>query len=256
MGPDAAQKLNDGGVFHFWQIAAMTAGRCRQGRRTTSSSVAASRARRLGCPGSRTRRRGIRDGGVIGARNALDLTLISADDSETRASALSTRAVRPSPVRSAAGLSGTPPHRRQQGLETDGERSPPRMVKELRDKTGAGMMDCKTALSEAGGDIEAAHRLAAQEGPVEGRQEGPAASPPKASSPSPSQGTEGVVVEVNSETDFVARNPEFQALATIDRRCRAGARRRRRGAARPALSRRRHRCRRRSPTPSPPSART
>ena len=45
------------------------------------------------------------------------------------------------------------------------------MVKDLRDKTGAGMMDCKKALNETQGDMEG-HRLAAQEGPVEGRQEG------------------------------------------------------------------------------------
>ena len=45
------------------------------------------------------------------------------------------------------------------------------MVKDLREKTGAGMMDCKAALTETGGDIEAAHRLAAQEGSLQGRQE-------------------------------------------------------------------------------------
>ena len=46
------------------------------------------------------------------------------------------------------------------------------MVKDLRDKTGAGMMDCKSALAETQGDMEAAIDLAAQEGPVQGRQEG------------------------------------------------------------------------------------
>ena len=46
------------------------------------------------------------------------------------------------------------------------------MVKELREKTGAGMMDCKAALTETNGDMEARSRLAAQEGPVQGRQEG------------------------------------------------------------------------------------
>ncbi|HEV7285455.1 translation elongation factor Ts [Kaistia sp. UC242_56] len=85
------------------------------------------------------------------------------------------------------------------------------MVKDLREKTGAGMMDCKAALIENGGDVEAsidwlrtkglakaakkAGRVAA-EGLV-----GVAAS-----------GTTAVVVEVNSETDFVARNAEFQQV--------------------------------------------
>ena len=50
--------------------------------------------------------------------------------------------------------------------------SPRSMVKELREKTGAGMMDCKAALGETGGDMEARGRLAAQEGPGQGRQEG------------------------------------------------------------------------------------
>ena len=46
------------------------------------------------------------------------------------------------------------------------------MVKELRESTGAGMMDCKAALTETGGDMHGSAGLAAQEGPVEGRQEG------------------------------------------------------------------------------------
>ena len=46
------------------------------------------------------------------------------------------------------------------------------MVKELRESTGAGMMDCKAALTETAGDMHGRAGLAAQEGPVEGRQEG------------------------------------------------------------------------------------
>ena len=53
------------------------------------------------------------------------------------------------------------------------------LVKDLRDKTGAGMMDCKKALTETGGDIEARGRLAAQEGAGRRGQEGRAASPPR-----------------------------------------------------------------------------
>jgi elongation factor Ts len=87
------------------------------------------------------------------------------------------------------------------------------MVKELRDKTGAGMMDCKAALTETSGDVEAAvdwlrakglSRAAKKAGRV--AAEGLVAVA--------SKGKRAVMVEVNSETDFVARNPEFQALAS------------------------------------------
>jgi elongation factor Ts len=86
------------------------------------------------------------------------------------------------------------------------------LVKELRDKTGAGMMDCKTALSETGGDIEAAIDWL--------RKKGLAKAAKKAGRTAAEglvaiaiAGTDGVVVEVNSETDFVAKNDQFQALA-------------------------------------------
>jgi elongation factor Ts len=84
-----------------------------------------------------------------------------------------------------------------------------RQVKELRDKTGAGMMDCKKALSETSGDLEAAVDWL--------RQQGLAAAAKKAGRLA-AEGLVGIaladgrgaVVEVNSETDFVARNPGFQ----------------------------------------------
>ena len=85
------------------------------------------------------------------------------------------------------------------------------MVKDLREKTGAGMMDCKVALTEVGGDIEAAvdwlrkkglSKAAKKSGRV--AAEGLVAAQVRDKA--------GVVVEVNSETDFVARNEEFQAL--------------------------------------------
>ncbi|MEJ0012917.1 MAG: translation elongation factor Ts [Bauldia sp.] len=87
------------------------------------------------------------------------------------------------------------------------------MVKELREKTGAGMMDCKAALTETAGDVEAAidwlrakglSRAAKKAGRV--AAEGLVAVA--------SQGKRAVVIELNSETDFVARNPEFQQLAS------------------------------------------
>lgn len=85
------------------------------------------------------------------------------------------------------------------------------MVKELRDKTGAGMMDCKTALTEVDGDTEAAIDWL--------RTKGLAKAANKAGRIAAegliglSGGDEhGAVVEVNSETDFVARNEQFQEL--------------------------------------------
>lgn len=84
------------------------------------------------------------------------------------------------------------------------------MVKELRDKTSAGMMDCKKALNETNGDMEAAVDWL--------RTKGIAKADKKASRvaaeglvASATAGTKGVVVEVNSETDFVARNDIFQS---------------------------------------------
>lgn len=90
-------------------------------------------------------------------------------------------------------------------------------VKELREKSGAGMMDCKKALAETGGDIEAAIDWL--------RKKGLAAAAKKAGRAAAeglvgvyTQGTEGVLVELNSETDFVARNEQFQELvATLSR---------------------------------------
>ncbi len=86
------------------------------------------------------------------------------------------------------------------------------LVKELRDKTGAGMMDCKTALSAVDGDIEAAIDWL--------RTKGLAKAPKKADRVAAEglvavavSGHSGVVIELNSETDFVARNLEFQGLA-------------------------------------------
>ena len=85
-------------------------------------------------------------------------------------------------------------------------------VKELRDKTGAGMMDCKKALNETAGDMEAAVDWL--------RTKGLAAAAKKAGRVASEglvavadEGTKGAVVEVNAETDFVARNAAFQGFA-------------------------------------------
>ena len=88
------------------------------------------------------------------------------------------------------------------------------MVKELRDQTGAGMMDCKAALSESGGNLDAAVDWLRKKGLSKAAKKagrvaaegliGIAVSPAK-----------GILVEVNSETDFVARNDLFQGLVKM-----------------------------------------
>jgi elongation factor Ts len=85
------------------------------------------------------------------------------------------------------------------------------MVKDLREKTGAGMMDCKTALNESNGDIEAAIDWLRKKGLSKAaKKSGRIAAEGLVAVAV--HGVDGVVVEVNSETDFVARNEEFQAL--------------------------------------------
>jgi elongation factor Ts len=87
----------------------------------------------------------------------------------------------------------------------------PQQVKQLREKTGAGMMDCKKALTEAGGDSEKAEAIL--------RKKGIASADKKASRATKEgvvaayihlQGKVGVLVEVNCETDFVAKNENFR----------------------------------------------
>ena len=88
------------------------------------------------------------------------------------------------------------------------------LVKELRDKTGAGMMDCKAALADTSGDIEAAVDWLRKKGLAKAAKKagrvaaegliGLALAPQK-----------GALVEVNSETDFVARNDQFQGLVRM-----------------------------------------
>src|ERR1041384_3190296 len=88
------------------------------------------------------------------------------------------------------------------------------MVKELRESTGAGMMDCKSPLTETNGDMTAAQDWL--------RKKGLSKAAKKAGRVAAEglvgvlvAGTKGVVVEVNSETDFVARNDLFQGLVKM-----------------------------------------
>jgi elongation factor Ts len=87
------------------------------------------------------------------------------------------------------------------------------MVKELREKTGAGMMDCKRALAESGGDFVKAEEHLRKKGlAAAAKKAGRIASEGLVSSYIHMGGKIGVLVEVNCETDFVARTEGFQAL--------------------------------------------
>ncbi|GBC90036.1 MAG: translation elongation factor Ts [Fimbriimonadales bacterium] len=90
----------------------------------------------------------------------------------------------------------------------------PQMIKELRDETGAGFMDCKRALEQAGGDMEEARKILRQKGAViatkrASKEVNQGVIAGKVSA----DGRTGVLIDLRCETDFVARNEEFLALA-------------------------------------------
>jgi len=88
------------------------------------------------------------------------------------------------------------------------------MVKDLRESTGAGMMDCKAALTETGGDMQAAQDWLRKKGLSKAaKKAGRVAA--EGLIGALTSGKKGVVVEVNSETDFVARNEHFQGLVKM-----------------------------------------
>jgi elongation factor Ts len=88
------------------------------------------------------------------------------------------------------------------------------MVKDLRESTGAGMMDCKAALTETGGDMQAAQDWLRKKGLSKAaKKAGRVAA--EGLIGALTAGTKGVVIEVNSETDFVARNEQFQGLVKM-----------------------------------------
>ena len=87
------------------------------------------------------------------------------------------------------------------------------MVKELRERTGAGMMDCKAALAETNGDMEKAIDLLRKKGMASAaKKAGRVAAEGAVGSYIHAGGKIGVLLEVNCETDFVARTEEFQEL--------------------------------------------
>lgn len=87
----------------------------------------------------------------------------------------------------------------------------PQLVKTLREKTNAGMMDCKRALTETGGDLEKAEDLLRKKGIASaGKKASRAAKEGIVAAYIHMQGKVGVLVEVNCETDFVAKNENFR----------------------------------------------
>ena len=90
----------------------------------------------------------------------------------------------------------------------------PQLVKELRERTGAGMMDCKRALEEADGDLERATELLRSRGLADAaKRSGRVAAEGLVEAYIHMQGSLGVLVELNCETDFVAKTDDFRALA-------------------------------------------
>jgi elongation factor Ts len=90
------------------------------------------------------------------------------------------------------------------------------MVKELRERTGAGMMECKQALVDEGGDIETAVANLRKKGQAKAdKKAGRIAAEGYIGLALAGDGTSGALVELNSETDFVAKQDEFQAFANL-----------------------------------------
>ena len=91
----------------------------------------------------------------------------------------------------------------------------PTMVKELREKTGAGMMECKSALSEASGNMESAIEILRKRGvSLAAKKAGRTAADGLIGSCFTNDGRAGVLVEVNCETDFVTKTEDFQKFVT------------------------------------------
>src|SRR5213592_1885474 len=89
----------------------------------------------------------------------------------------------------------------------------PKLVKQLREKTNVGMMDCKRALTEGGGDLEKAEAILRMKGIASaGKKASRATKEGIVASYIHLQGKVGVLVEVNCETDFVAKNEGFRAF--------------------------------------------
>ena len=86
-----------------------------------------------------------------------------------------------------------------------------KLVKELREQTGAGMMDCKKALTETNGNLEAAIDYLREKGIAKANKKG-ARVAAEGLAGIYTEGNKAVMIEVNSETDFVSQNEEFKNL--------------------------------------------
>src|SRR5438128_1673882 len=130
---------------------------------------------------------------------------------------------RPATKRAFASRSKWPASRRRRRKTSDAERRTgqrlmkatteinPQLVKQLREKTNAGMMDCKRALVESGGDLEKAEAILRTKGvAAAGRKAARVTKEGIVASYIHLQGKVGVLVEVNCETDFVAKNEKFR----------------------------------------------
>src|SRR5881398_3330302 len=130
---------------------------------------------------------------------------------------------RPATKRAFASRSKWPASRRRRKKTSNAERRTrqcvmkttteidPQLVKQLREKTNAGMMDCKRALAESGGDLEKAEAILRTKGMASaGKKASRATKEGIVASYIHLQGKVGVLVEVNCETDFVARNENFR----------------------------------------------
>jgi elongation factor Ts len=97
--------------------------------------------------------------------------------------------------------------------ETDRMASPAELVKELRDRTGAGVMDCKAALDASRGDLQGAVEFLRKKGLADAAKKAHREARDGVVASYIHPGSKiGVLVEVNCETDFVARTPDFQGL--------------------------------------------
>src|ERR1700753_2839131 len=96
-------------------------------------------------------------------------------------------------------------------METEMANITATMVKDLRDKTGAGMMDCKNALGETDGDMEAAIDCLRKKGISKAAKKAGRAAAEGLVGVAVGNGA-GALVEINAETDFVARNDEFKGF--------------------------------------------
>ena len=206
-----------------------------------ASPTRCSRAAAQVDPGDRPGRRRVRRG-VRGSGAAHDGAPVAHGGARRGTPPRLAPNARPRRPRRPARCPATPGHQQRNTEHTKMAEISASMVMELRQRTGLGMMECKKALTETGGDLVEGRGAAAHQERRQGVARPRAASRPKASSArslAPTRKT-GAMVEVNCETDFVARNDDFNAFAKRARAARRRAESGRRRRALRAAARRRH----------------